>query len=256
MFLPAGYGMTLYDVVNAWTRRDVLLMSVSALLSIILWRIPVVGFIFYPFRLFNTFVHELSHGLAALATGGSFQRVVISPNRFGTAWVRGGIGWVVMSAGYLGSAVFGGILMLLTTSEIPARSVLLWLGIFQMILCLLFVRNLFGMGAGLVLAALFSLAGWKLQEQVATFLLLLLSMQMLLNAFDSLFVQVRLTVRTRAGGLRSDAEVMAEQTRIPALFWALLWWSIATVILVGSVTLAYHNAPLDILGNRSGAILH
>lgn len=34
----------------------------------------------YPFRLFGTFVHELSHGLAAVATGGEFQRFSVQPD--------------------------------------------------------------------------------------------------------------------------------------------------------------------------------
>ena len=45
-----------------------------ALLLIGLWQVPWLGGAVYPFRVFGTFVHELSHGLAAIATGGDFVR--------------------------------------------------------------------------------------------------------------------------------------------------------------------------------------
>jgi len=37
-----------------------------ALALIVLWQVPWLGWLAYPFRLFGTFVHELSHGLAAI----------------------------------------------------------------------------------------------------------------------------------------------------------------------------------------------
>jgi len=81
-----------------------------ALLLIGLWQVPWLGGAVYPFRVFGTFVHELSHGLAAIATGGDFVRFAVSPDLSGVAHSAGGWRVVVASAGYIGSAVFGGVL--------------------------------------------------------------------------------------------------------------------------------------------------
>ena len=62
-----------------WRWRKVFGLLLLATILIVLWRIPGLGWLAYPFRLFGTFVHELSHGLAALGTGGSFRRFVVHP---------------------------------------------------------------------------------------------------------------------------------------------------------------------------------
>lgn len=93
--------------------RHWLELGVIALALIVLWQVPWLGSLAYPFRLFGTFVHELSHGLAAIATGGEFQRFSVSPDLSGLAWSAGGIRVVVSSAGYIGSAIFGGVLVAL-----------------------------------------------------------------------------------------------------------------------------------------------
>ena len=41
---------------------------------------PWITWLAYPFRLLVTLVHELSHGLAALATGGYFRNFVVFSN--------------------------------------------------------------------------------------------------------------------------------------------------------------------------------
>jgi hypothetical protein len=187
-------------------------------------------------------VHELSHGLAAVLTGGSFRRFVVNADLSGTAISAGGITWIVVSAGYLGSAAFGGMLTLLSASAVPARRVLTILGFILGIMSLLFVRNLFGLAAGLVLAVMLAVAGRRLRERWAQGLLLLLAVQMMLNALDSVFGLIQLS--SLHGTTRTDAQIMAQATGIPAIAWAALWSILALAILASSLRFAYyHNAP-------------
>ena len=51
-----------------------------------LWRTPVV----YPLRIFVVFLHELSHGLAGMATGGNIVDISLDPREGGQALIRGG----------------------------------------------------------------------------------------------------------------------------------------------------------------------
>src|SRR5215217_2007374 len=112
-----------------WRQRDVLIMIGVVFVSIVLGRQPGFEWLFFPFRLFDTFIHELSHGLATIITGGSFLRLVVYPDFSGMAWSSGGLRWFVTSAGYLGSALFGAVLTLLSARRIPARRLLVGLGI-------------------------------------------------------------------------------------------------------------------------------
>ena len=212
------------------------------LLSVLLWRLPAVGWLLYPFQLLNTFVHELSHGIAATVTGGDFRRFVVRPDLSGTAWSAGGVGWIVVSAGYLGSAVVGGVLTVLSGRGVSARLVLWGLGLGLGLMCLLFVSNFFGVVAGLLTAAALCAAGRLLPKLWADTLLLLLAVQMMLNSLDSLFDLFQLSAA--APGAVTDAQIMSRATGVPAVVWALRWSLVALAILGSSLCFAYRRPPL------------
>ena len=201
-----------------------------ALALVVLWQVPWLGWLAYPFRLFGTFVHELSHGLAAIATGGQFQRFSVSPDLSGLAWSAGGIRVIVSSAGYIGSAIFGGVLVALHARGLPARVLLLGMGVVFGVLCLLFVRNLFGLASALVLTAALLYAGLKFSEAWRDGLLKVLALQLILDGYNSLFTVLRLS---RAGDAQTDAYAMQQLTWLPASVWAVLWMLASTAILFG-----------------------
>jgi hypothetical protein len=44
---------------------------------------------------------------SAVITGGAFRRFEINPDLSGVAFSAGGVAWIISSAGYVGSALFG-----------------------------------------------------------------------------------------------------------------------------------------------------
>ena len=228
-------------MLQAWRRREVLMALGLGLLSVLLWRLPGVGWLLYPFQLLNTFVHELGHGIAATITGGDFRRFVVRADLSGEAVSAGGVRWIVGSAGYLGSAIVGGALTVLSARGVPARLVLFGLGLALGLLCLLFVGNLFGVVAGLLTAATLAAAGRWLRGLWADSLLLLLAVQMMLNSLDSLLDLLQLS--TAAPEALTDARIMASATGIPAIVWAVLWSVVALAILWSSLRFAYRRPP-------------
>jgi hypothetical protein len=217
--------------------RDLLLL---ALVLIVLWRVPWLGWLAYPFRLFGTFVHELSHGLAAVATGGDFQRFSVQPDLSGLAWSAGGIRVIVASAGYIGSAIFGGVLIALHARWLSARTLLLGMAIVFGLLCLLFVRNLFGIATALVLTAAMLYAGLKLAQDWRDTLLKVLALQLILDGYNNLFAVLSMS---RAGDSQTDAHTMAQLTWLPASFWAVLWILASSAILFGVLHFAMRTRP-------------
>jgi hypothetical protein len=208
-------------------------------LSLVLRQIPILGWITYPFQLFVTLVHELSHGLAAVLTGGRFVDFTISFNASGLATTAGGWRWIIIPAGYLGTALFGGVLLLLVQRSPGLRErrwLALGLGLFFGLMTLLFARNLIAIVVGGLAAAVLLALGWYGPRLWLTFGLDLLAIQCSLNALDSLTGLVRLS----AGPFRSsnDAQAMADLSHIPAPFWALLWSLAALAILGISVYLS------------------
>ena len=234
------------DFALAERRRDWrhwLELAAIALALLVLWNVPWLGWLAYPFRLFGTFVHELSHGLAAIATGGQFARFSVSPDLSGLAWSAGGIRVVVSSAGYIGSAIFGGVLIALHARWLPARALLLGMGVVFGVLCVLFVRNLFGVAGALAITAALLFAGVKFNEAWRDTLLKVLALQLILDGYNSLFTVLHLS---RTSDTATDAQAMAELTWLPATFWALLWMATSTAILFFVLRYAMNRqAPRD-----------
>ncbi len=230
---PSGIGID-----RGWRRWFAL--AALALLLIGLWQVPWLGWLVYPFCVFGTFVHELSHGLAAIATGGDFLRFAISPDLSGVAHSAGGWRVVVASAGYIGSAVFGGVLLVLHARLLSSRTLLFGLGLVFGVLCLLFVRNLFGVAAGLVITAALVVSAAKLSLAARDLLVDVLALQLILDGYDSLFTVFALA---RDASVSSDAQTMADLTWLPATWWAVIWMLVSTVILFGALRLAVLSIP-------------
>lgn len=223
---------------DGWRWTELAGLAALTVALLVLGQIPVVGNAVYPLRLFGTFVHEISHGLAALVTGGAFHRFTVSPDLSGLAWSAGGWRWLISSAGYVGSAVFGGVLILLAARGLASRVLLMALGLTLGLLCLLFVRNLFGITTGLALAAAMFFAGYRLRPPWSDGLLMVLALQLVLDGFNSLFTLLRLSA---GSNVQTDALSMAQVTGIPAVVWTLVWAGVSLVMLFVTLRLAYRR---------------
>ncbi len=117
-------------------RRDLALASAAFVVALVLWQVQELYLLMVPFRLFVTMIHELAHGLAAELTGGDFLRFEVTSRGAGLAYTRGGSPFVIIQAGYLGTALFGaGLLILSHRTQRPGR-VAVGVGVFLTILTL------------------------------------------------------------------------------------------------------------------------
>lgn len=203
-----------------------------------------LGPLAYPLRLLTTIVHELSHGLAALLTGGAFVRFVVFPDGSGLAYTAGGIPWVIIPAGYLGAALFGAGLIALGRSPRASRIALGMIGAAIGLLTLRYalptllsaqlLGGLLTIGAGVGLGALLAFAAWRAPASWSLFLLNLVGFWVGLSALGDLRTLFAITT---ADGLppASDAHAMARIAWLPPAFWAVLWALVAIAALGWSV---------------------
>ncbi len=215
------------DFIRAESR---LLLALLALL--VLMNVPYGRFVLYPFQLFSTWVHEMGHGLAALALGGSIAKVQIFADGSGLAHTARPDARLahafVASAGYVGTAVFGALLLALRRVKGVSRAATVALGIAMLLTVLLWVRNPFGMLAiGLSGAALVAV-GIKLQDEWNGQLFAFLAATCSLNAITSVqtLFSANMVVNGQSVG-RSDAHAVAENLLLPSWAWASLWLVIA-----------------------------
>ncbi len=221
-------------------RRQSLLITVLAfIVAYVLWNVRELEVIVYPLRLFVTYVHEASHSLAALITGGAVEGFTISANGSGLAITAGGSRAFILPAGYLGAALFGSMLFFLT-NRIPhwVRGLSIFIGGFMVIFTILFARPdeggaltalVIGLGFGVVMI----LMGWKAPRIGNQFVLNTLAVMTALNAVLDVWFLVGNNDATR-GAIRNDASAFASEVT-PLLSGSIIAfiWSIAAVIMFG-----------------------
>ncbi|MBI1278610.1 MAG: hypothetical protein GC179_10835 [Anaerolineaceae bacterium] len=212
--------------------RRLLLTALAAVVVFILWNIPQLDFLLYPFRLFVTYVHESGHGTAALLTGGQFRGFEIFANGSGQAITAGGSRLLILPAGYLGAALFGAILFYLNNRFHYSKIISVILGVGLIIYSILFghialLSLIVGSVFGIALIAL----GWKTNDYVNSFVLNILAILTSLNAVLDVYQLVG-NSGASLGNVRNDAAAFsAEVFFLPAAFWALLWSLIAITML-------------------------
>nr|WP_321454097.1 M50 family metallopeptidase [uncultured Carboxylicivirga sp.] len=92
--------------------KKLLFIVVSVILYWILTKyVPYGRLILYPITLLVTIFHETGHALFALLTGGSVHGIQINQNGSGYATVAGGISFLVIPGGYIGSAIWGNLIL-------------------------------------------------------------------------------------------------------------------------------------------------
>jgi hypothetical protein len=202
-------------------------------LSLVVSLTPWARFVLYPFKLFTTWVHESGHALMTVLVGGRVTSIAIRPDTSGvthslvpTGRIAGGL---VASAGYLGAAVVGCLLIASLRVEKWAQVILLSLGALMLLTLVLWMRNLFG--AAVVLAwgvALITLAR-KGVANALRFFLSLLAIQVALNAVYDIRV---LFLIDRS---QSDAATMARLFLLPSWVWATMWMLMSVAMLAATL---------------------
>lgn len=77
----------------------------------LLWNIPYVRYILWPFKMLVIAFHEFSHAITACCTGGRVESISLDPHEGGVTHMRGGISAITLPAGYLGSSLIGALLI-------------------------------------------------------------------------------------------------------------------------------------------------
>lgn len=176
----------------------------------------------YPLKIFVVFMHEVSHGLAAVATGGSIVEIQINPQQGGHALTQGGSRFWTLTAGYLGSLLWGGLILLLAARTRLDKAISILIGIGMVAISIGFGEStftyLFGIGFGVVLVAI----GFYLPEVINDWVLRIIGVTSCLYAI----LDIKSDVLDRTH-LRSDARMLSELTGIATEIWGVLWILIA-----------------------------
>jgi len=245
------------------TQKTTLIVAGCYIIAIaILWHVPYLKLIIYPFKLLTVGFHEMSHAFVGVLTCARIHSIELDPDEGGATSMSGGIPWLTLPAGYLGSSFIGACLIACGFNTNASKIASLVLAVFFLFTLWWARKNMltwvliFGMSA-LIVAFWFIAGGVALRY----FVLFIGVMSCLYVVWD--VIDDTITRKVNA----SDASAFAHVCGCcPSQVWGVLWLVIAIIffaagVLVGLVAFkesaqqqkedASHFLPVP--GSKSGA---
>ena len=180
-----------------------------------------------PFLWSQTFFHEISHGFAALATGGSIHNIVLRFDGSGQCTTSGGLSFFVSFAGYAGSALWG-YLIYRIAAGLNAGSSKIMVGAMILLLAgtlVLWARDVVTLLILLVLLAMYSLPLFRRLWFSVTSFIRLVGVFVILES-------IRSPLYLLDGRDIGDGAALAQKTGLPEMIWIVIWFIIALLLLV------------------------
>jgi hypothetical protein len=145
-------------------------LFVSAAIYLIVMHLPVVGLIAQPINILCTFLHEFGHAFFAIITGGSVKSMAVNMDGSGVTYTMGGNAALLTMGGYVGSALFGNIMLRLADTH-TAQPVLKFLAGVMFVTSLIWFDNFVTTGALMVYAVvLWYMSNRHLSPYILSFL--------------------------------------------------------------------------------------
>lgn len=226
--------------------------------SVILTNVPGISFLLTPVNQFVTMVHELSHAIATVITGGHVLSMTVTPDGQGHGGLTnsaGGWSFLIVQAGYVGTTMFGCLLIYLAQYPRLSKLVLSALGVVMVASSLLFMTpglfnpmlffQAFGSllwGLGMGGACIYM--GRKLKPAWANLAVLFLAIQTALSSLSLIWILVPHALGLAGGGF-TDATTMADIVPFTLpVFWAFLWIALSISMLFITLKHTYGAALL------------
>lgn len=185
--------------------------------------IPLIGL---PLKWVETYFHEISHGLAALATGGRIMLIQLNYNGSGLLGSIGGWPIVISFAGYVGASLWGLAIYRVASGATPNAG-RLWSAALAgcvAVSVLLWAQGVETLVIGGLIIGIFVMATLVHRFGVAHIALAFLGVSVALSALRAPLVLLVV-------GGKSDAANLAELTLVPRIVWIALWAAFALFVL-------------------------
>jgi hypothetical protein len=205
------------------------LITAAIALWVVSRLIPFGSVLVYPLTLLTTWVHEMGHGLAALAVGGRFHSLDVYADASGLAQASAAPGWreaIVCAGGLLAPPIVGALILGLVHGPRRARGLLLGLAAGLVISVAIWVRSVTGLVVMPLCAVLLGWAGWRGFRAHPEWRVLLVQILGVVFALDTVtrMVSYVFTKEVEVGGERraSDIAMLADNAGGHYLLWGVL----------------------------------
>lgn len=183
-------------------------------------------FLIYPIKLFVVLLHEMSHGLVAVLTGGRIVSIELNQYLGGMTTTEGGNTLLIASAGYLGSIAIG-VLMFIASFD---KKVSTWFNTTLAILLIIFAANFLiglisqvtALAAAIILIVSPRYFNTLANQIIAQSLGLISAFYVLIDIKEDLLSGV---------SYQTDANILENITSISATLIGLFWLVISGIVI-------------------------
>ena len=151
----------------------------------------------------------------------------------------GGNRFVTLTAGYLGSLIWGVAIYLLAVGSKYDKAIMFCLGLIIIAVTTLFVRDLFAFGFSGLTGLFMILMGVKAPMQINDIILRVIGVTSM--SYIPLDVYSDTIART---SLRSDAFMLAEEFGGTTVLWGTIWLLVSVVILIATLKISLKFSPV------------
>jgi len=220
--------------------RYAILIAVGAVFVVGAY-VPFGHYVLYPLELFTTWVHEMGHGLAALAVGGRFDSLDIYSDASGLAHAYGESGWreaIVAAGGLLAPPIVGAVLIAFVHGPRRARVVLAVLAVALVLSLVVYVRSVTGFIAMPIVALALAFTAWRGFARHPYHRVVAVQVLGVVLALDTLTRMVSYVFmdEVEINGVMRPSDIHLVATNLGGHY--VLWGLVITVIAVGLLWLS------------------
>ncbi len=193
-----------------------------SVISILLWN----SYLIYPIKIFVIFLHEISHSIVTIITGGSVTEIFISFDLGGSTLTSGGNKLLIASAGYLGSLFFGAILFIAAYNKKRTKLICSIISILVLLHTIGYIQQGKQIVLGLLISSFLFFTPRFLTGVLLSYLLKFIGFA------SSLYVLSDIVEDLFTTSLReTDAQAIEFITGVPSLVIAFLWFIISILTI-------------------------
>ncbi len=215
---------------NKEKSTELIIMSTLLIISFFLWD----TYFIYPIKLCVVLLHEISHALVILLSGGKIIGMDIGFNLGGKCISEGGNEIAIASSGYLGSLIFGTLLFISPNNKKAGFWILNIISLLIIILSSISGPNATLIILALLLAAILTTSSFYLRIPIISILVrgfgLIGSVYVLYDIKEDLFtsaVQI------------SDASILSGIIDVPVIVIGLVWALVSILIIYTAMRISY-----------------
>ncbi|KAM7197988.1 Peptidase M50B-like domain containing protein [Rhypophila sp. PSN 637] len=218
----------------------------------ILWNVPYIRWVLWPFKMLVIAFHEFSHAFACIITGGKVKSISLDPREGGVTHMLGGRNIITLPAGYLGSSLIGALLTFCGFNIVASKIASIAVGV-CFLLTLWWGRRDW-LTIGTILASVGLLVGcWFIAHAEALrFVILFIGvMSSLYSVWDICDDLILRKVNS------SDASVFAKRYGGSSQCWGVIWSIISLLFMIAGILagIAAFRQSAEEMRNDSGKFI-